>query len=222
MNNNKKFMNLYSIAFVLIVGVAYYFIYVKPNKSQMEADAAKTEQSKLSMDSRECIEKVKELVKKNVDTNKWNLLEVSFSEEGVDKLTNKLGYVSVDISNDTGIFSQSFSPEDNRASDLSISFINQDLQPLDINTAVDVDTILKNIEDAKKMIPQGYEFLSMKSYDIMSSESRIYFTVTSTNENEKYVSNAGQKTMLYYNIAFKIDKDGISVYNKLSGPKRQM
>lgn len=175
----------------------------------------------IKMDTKECIEKVSEIVQENVNTNDWKIVKISISEDcSTDgKLENKFSSISVDLVDKNGeAYTQSYIYNPSVISDLSTASTTfykadpKDIEPIDVKKALDPERVLKVINDAKSMIPQEYEFLALESYEITNTNKdcteEFTFAVVDKDKNKRYVSNAGKKSLVYYELNFKVNNDG--------------
>lgn len=87
--------------------------------------------------------------------------------------------------------------------------INYDeLTPLDLSAA----TLLKNIDDCKAMIPEGFKFLNLEDYLITyEPRDKGYEAVLEINVQEigkEKVEANGKSSEVYYQLKFRIAPDG--------------
>lgn len=175
----------------------------------------------IKMDTKECIEKVSEIVQKNVNTNDWKIVKIRIVEDcSTDgKLGNKFSSISVDLVDKNGeAYTQSYIYNPSVISDLSTASTAfykadpKDIEPIDVKKALDPERVLKVINDAKSMIPQEYEFLALESYEITNTDKdcteEFTFAVVDKDKNKRYVSNAGKKSLVYYELNFEVTNDG--------------
>lgn len=187
---------------------------------------------KLAMDSPEAVEKVKEITSKNVNPDEWKLIQLEWSEglSDSEKLENNLnlGSIFVKLVKPNGnVFSQGFIGQLGwKPSDISPDhWYKQGLDyekitPIDINK-IDPTAITKQLEEAKSMIPDEYEFKSLSVYRIEAGiptsssgkgeytpDYRTEFTFNVVEKGNETVSNAGTTSIIYYEIDFEVSPDG--------------
>lgn len=181
------------------------------------------------MDSEDAVNRIVESVKKNIDLNEWKVYGVRWSE--IDELTNEMESFNVDMvdKNDNAIF-QSFTVAGKNIgfiTDPSAAIGNsvivyeniKGITPDMINYAV----IQKQFEQAKALIPEGYEFKSVDSYsiaevvpsgtesfnkgkDIGAMEASFTFNVIES--GKEVIESAGKEVYQYYEIDFDVMPDG--------------
>lgn len=183
---------------------------------------------KLAMDSPEAVNKVKEIVTTNVSPEEWKIVELSWSEGiGSGKLENNLnnGSVFVKMVKKNGrVFTQSFIGELNwKPSEIAPdSWYDKGLDFEKVvavdATKLDATAIMKQLEEAKKLIPAEYAFKSLAEYRIESDITKsgdkynpnlmTTFTVNVVEKGNETVSNAGSTSIVYYEIKFDVAPDG--------------
>ncbi len=183
---------------------------------------------KLAMDSPEAVNKVKEIVTTNVSPEEWKIVELSWSEGiGSGKLENNLnnGSVFVKMVKKNGrVFTQSFIGELNwKPSEIAPDswydkgLVFEKVVAVDA-TKLDATAIMKQLEEAKKLIPAEYAFKSLAEYRIESDITKsgdkynpnlmTTFTVNVVEKGNETVSNAGSTSIVYYEIKFDVAPDG--------------
>ncbi len=187
---------------------------------------------KIAMDSEEAVNKVKDIVTESVNPSEWKLVEIEWNEGTSDreKLGNDLGQGSIFVKMvraNGQVFTQGFVGQ--------LGFKPTDLSPdhwydegLDYDKVTPIDAskldpaaIVAQIDKAKSMIPEDYEFKSVASYEITagipaSSSGKGEYTTAQTAEfrvnvvekGNETVSNAGSTSIIYYEIDFDVDADG--------------
>lgn len=185
---------------------------------------------KLAMDSPEAVNKVKDVVTSNVSPDEWKIVELSWMEGIGDaaELENNLNNGSITtrmVKKNGQVFSQSYIGQLNwKPSDISPDhwykegLIFEKVTPVDA-AKLDAAVIMKQIEDAKKLIPAEYEFKSLASYCIGSSVPRAKdgeygdklettFKFNVVEKGNETVSNAGSTSIVYYELNFEVAPDG--------------
>lgn len=186
----------------------------------------------LAMDSEDAVNKVKELVTSNVDPDEWKIIQIDWNE-GISndaKLGNNLYNGSIFmklVKNNGQVFSQGFNGQLGfQATQISPdNWYDQGLDyekitPIDISK-LDAAAIVKQIEEAKKMIPAEYEFKSLAEYCMKAgipqssngkgeytAETTAEFTINVVEKGNETVSNAGTTSIIYYEIDFNVAPDG--------------
>lgn len=187
---------------------------------------------KLAMDSPEAVNKVKELVAANVDPNEWKIVELEWDEGRSDdqKLGNNLnqGNVFMKMVKKNGqVFTQGFVGQ----LGFNLTGIEPDfwyeaklnyekITPIDVEK-LDAEAIICQVEEAKKMIPEEYEFKSLAKYQIKAGipsdregkgeytdKSTACFTLNVVEKGNETVSNGGKTTVVYYEVDFEVATDG--------------
>lgn len=173
----------------------------------------------MKTDSPEVFEKAKELAKANFDPSKWKIVSVDWSEGiGKDELTGKVSSIRFYmIDNDGKAWQQSFSAQLGwKAGDLDdTSFAKGDkykdpkeYPALDLEKT-DAAKITKVIEDAKAMIPKGYKFKSLGRFSMNTYDSEaIELVLNVVEEGKETVSNAGQTSIVFYELRYTVDDSG--------------
>ena len=173
----------------------------------------------MKTDSPEVFEKAKELAKANFDPSKWKIVSVDWSEGiGKDELTGKVSSIRFYmIDNDGKAWQQSFSAQLGwKAGDLDdTSFAKGDkykdpkeYPALDLEKA-DGGKIAKGIEDAQAMIAKGYKFKSLGRFSMNTYDSEaIELVLNVVEEGKETVSNAGQTSIVFYELRYTVDDSG--------------
>lgn len=186
---------------------------------------------KLAMDSEEAVNKVKEVVSGNIDTNEWKIVEIDWDEGTGDAATlennmNNGGIFVKMVKDDNKVFVQNFMGQLGwKATDIDTDHWYEQLDyekitPIDVAN-LDVAGIMKHIADAKAMIPEEYEFRSISRYEIKAgvpdnrqgegeytSATTTDFTINVVEKGNETVSSAGTTSIIYYEIKFNVDADG--------------
>lgn len=163
-----------------------------------------------SMDS----ESTYEALAKQVSTfdKGWKPFRLIVTNKGVnDECSNELSLAQVYMVNtENEKISQTVLPELGAPKPLDgYKDINYDeLTPLDLSAA----TLLKNINDCKALIPEGFKFLNLEDY-LISYEPRDkgYEAVLEINVQEvgkEKVEANGKSSEVYYQLKFRIAPDG--------------
>ena len=186
----------------------------------------------LAMDSEDAVNKVKDLVTSNVDPDEWKIIQIDWNEGTSNDATlgNNLYQGSIFmklVKSDGKVFSQGFTGQLGfKATPIEPDFwYDQGLDyekitPIDMSK-FDPTTIVKQIEEAKKMIPAEYEFKSLAEYSMKegipqsrdgkgeyTAESTSEFTINVVEKGNETVSNAGTTSIIYYEIDFNVAPDG--------------
>ncbi len=186
----------------------------------------------LAMDSEDAVNKVKDVVTNNVDPNEWKIIQLDWDEGSSNdaKLGNNLyqGSIYMRLVKSNGqVFTQGFSGQLGfQATQISPDYWYEKgldyekITPIDVSK-LDPAAIVKQIEDAKKMIPAEYEFKSLAEYRMKAgvpqnkdgegeykTESTIEFTINVVEKGNETVSNAGTTSIIYYEIDFNVAPDG--------------
>lgn len=193
------------------------------------------------MDAEDVAVAVKGAVANGVDTSVRKIYEISWSEEG--KLTNNLAYIRVQLVDKDGDYcSQSFHLNDDHdlvAEEIKMpstpksarhKIVYEEVTGIDVNK-LDGAQIVKQLEAAKALIPEEYEFRSVESYSIEEDVHRVgmideMMARTHKKSNKKYgaqrvrftlnVVKKGEKSEWegrrvvtnYYSIPFVVKEDG--------------
>ena len=173
----------------------------------------------MKTDSPDVLEKAKELAKANFDPAQWKVVSVDWSEgAGQDELTGEVASVRFYmIDKDGKAWQQSFHPSLGwKASDLDdTSFAEGDkyddpkeYPALELDK-LDAAKYTKIIEDAKALIPKGYTYKSMESFEMNTfdkSPMELVFNVVE--EGKETVTNAGKTSTVYYQLRYSVSDDG--------------
>lgn len=69
--------------------------------------------------------------------------------------------------------------------------------------------ILKDIDAAKALIPEGYEFKSVDMFEMNTyDDPKVSIKLNVVEKGKETVSNAGQTSTVFYELSFKKNKDG--------------
>lgn len=163
-----------------------------------------------SMDSKSTYES---LAKQVSEFDKgWKPFRLLVTNKGVnDECSNELSLAQVYMVNaDNEKICQTVLPELGAPKPLDgYKDINYDeVPPLDLSAV----TLLKNIDDCKSMIPEGFKFLNLEDY-LISYEPREkgYEAVLEINVQEvgkEKVEANGKSSEVYYQLKFRIAPDG--------------
>lgn len=168
-----------------------------------------------------------EVTQKNVDSDKFKIYSLRFSETG--ELSNNLGYVIVKMVNrDNQAFSQTFLLNGQQPS--SLRDVERTFEAPEYETTVGIDpgkldpqVIADRIAQAKTMLPEGHTFKSVGEYDIEETvpadnefinrkrkigEQKTSFVVRFTEDGKETESNAGQTSIIYYEARATVAPDG--------------
>lgn len=186
---------------------------------------------KLAMDSEEAVNKVKDVVSGNIDTNEWKIVEIDWNEGTGDAATlennmNNGGIYVKMVKDNNQVFVQNFlgqlgwKPTDIDTDHWYEALDYEKITPIDVAN-LDVAGIMKHIADAKAMIPEEYEFRSISRYEIKAgipqnregegeytSATTTDFTINVVEKGNETVSSAGTTSIIYYEIKFNVDADG--------------
>lgn len=142
----------------------------------------------------------------------WKPFRLIVTNKGVnDACSNELSLAQVYMVNaENEKISQTVLPELGAPKPLDgYKDINYDeLTPLDLSAA----TLLKNINDCKAMIPEGFKFLNLEDYLITyEPRDKGYEAVLEINVQEigkEKVEANGKSSEVYYQLKFRIAPDG--------------
>ena len=178
-------------------------------------------------DKAESYAKAIEVVRKNVDGERFKIYHLDFSE--ADELSDNLGYIVVKMVNqDDQAFTQTFflnGQQPSRLRDLDRTFeAPQYESTVGIDLAqIDPQLIASRIEEVKTRIPEGHTFKSVGRYLIEETvpagnsvfnrnkkfgEQHTSFTVRFTENGKETETSAGQTTYLYYEAEATVAPDG--------------
>ena len=149
----------------------------------------------------ETLNEVKETLLSKCDTEKMPIYEIMLHES--EELSGKsLGpNISLVDADRTQVYTQGFC-FDGTVSELTTSIRKPDVTPIDLK-ALDMNMIVKGIEDAKSQIPEGYTYRTVRNITINDGVTAI--TIALTKDGEETVTNAGQTSEVYYDARYDID-----------------
>lgn len=149
----------------------------------------------------ETLNEVKETLVSKCDTEKMPVYQILLHE--IEELSGKsLGPVISMVNADkTQAYSQSFF-FDGRVSELDSNSDKTDVSPINLKE-LDMNMIVKGIEDAKSQIPEGYTYRAVRNMIIKDGATMIIMALTK--DGEETVTNAGQTSEVYYDAHFDID-----------------
>lgn len=180
------------------------------------------------MDSENAAKFVSEKVAKNIDRNEWKIFEINWSEE--EELENKLGFILVSMVNSSGdCYTQPFIGQIGwTAGDLTPEHWYKRLDYAQVKgidpTAIDPAKYMRQLEEAKAMIPEGYSFKSVSDYTLSETlpsrtevengegtypqTTQATFTLCITEDGKETVTSAGNTSIVYYELDFEVQPDG--------------
>ncbi|MDE6497148.1 MAG: hypothetical protein K2L21_00625 [Muribaculaceae bacterium] len=141
----------------------------------------------------------------------WKVYEVSVANKGVpSECSNTFGHVSVQMVNaDNDCVSQIIYPDKTapkEAFGTGPAFADAPELPFSAELA------MKQINECKEMIPEGFKFLNLERYDvdyISKTNSYRYDVIINVQEEGKETVTAGGVTSsVYYSLLFHISPDG--------------
>lgn len=175
------------------------------------------------MDNGEAVEKVKQLVRDNVDKDKWTVVRLSWSE-GIaqsDKLSNTLHRVDVVLMDKEGklwekVFGDAdLKPEEEKPMNerlIPSDFDPAKVLPVDVE-AIDTAVYNRHMAEAKATIPEEYSFRSVGTYTVdgmMPGCTRERFDMNVTEKGNSTELKGRRITTTYYTAEFVIE-DGKAV-----------
>jgi len=163
------------------------------------------------MDAESAYNKAAELIQ-DVDPA-WKVYRFSVSAEGMsDQCSNTLGYVNVGYMNADGdaytqvLYPIKGKPDTDSFAPKGVGF---DELPAPDFTA---EKAMKNINDCKAMIPEGFSFLNLQGYDVKyKPEFKGFVTEIEIHIQEvgkESIDVNGSKSGVYYQLNFTITPDG--------------
>lgn len=147
------------------------------------------------------LDEVKETLISKCDNEKMPVYSISLYE--IEELSGKALFAvaaMVDAER-TQTYSQNFG-FDGDVSALETSIEKPDVTPIDMKS-LDMGMIIKGIENAKSLIPEGYTFKTVRNMIIKDGKTRISLAVTK--DGEETITNAGQTSEVYYEANYDID-----------------
>lgn len=173
----------------------------------------------IKMDTEDAVSKAKTLAADNIKPGEWKVIGITWNEGSAsDELSNNLSSVSFEmVDKDGRVWQQSYLADLGwKATELSDS--NWDTFHKDVDAkglqgfdmaSFDAAAALKDIEEAKKMIPENYEFKSVDMYEMNSyGDDRASITLNVVEKGKETVSNAGQTSIVFYELKFEKGEDG--------------
>ena len=172
------------------------------------------------MDTPEAIVRVQDAYKENVDTTKYKPIEIRWYE--LDALSNDLIYLNIQSLNkeDNKIYSQSLKigGDSQNAGEMELSkFGNRNTYDFDNEnwihlSDINSEVIMKQIENAKSLIPEEYAFESVGNYvisrDTKTKELKNTFDFRVTQKGESKEMRGRQIITNYYEFSFTGFLDG--------------
>jgi len=166
------------------------------------------------MDTAEAVQRVFDTYAANVDTTQYKPIEIKWYE--IDKLSNELMYMNIESvsKDDNKVYSQSskIAGDNQAAGEIELSkYKNRTTYDFEKLTwislsDIDVDVIVKQIEDAKAQIPEEYIFKSVSEYTIevnqRSKELKSEFEIRLTKRGEPTETRGRQIITNYYEVEF--------------------
>lgn len=171
-------------------------------------------------------DKAIELVKKNVDANRFKIYGLRFVQG--EQLSNDLMFVDVKMVNtDNQPFSQVYYLNGN-VGDLDLESLSsyvtefEKIKGIDVSK-LDTKVIEAQLAEAAKMVPEGHTYKSVSYYEIeellprtssMLNKGReigkqeTKFSVCYTENGKETETSGGQVTYLYYESEFTVNPDG--------------
>lgn len=147
------------------------------------------------------LSEVKETLLSKCDNKAMSVYEVYLYEDEECTGKGQMYTVSLVNADKTQGYAQTFF-FNGEVGELSDSRLLSNVTPLDLN-ALDMNLIVKGIEDAKSQIPDGYTFKTIRNISISNGVSKIIMALTK--DGEETVTNAGQTSEVYYDAKFDID-----------------
>jgi len=163
------------------------------------------------MDAESAYQKTAELIE-GVDPA-WKVYGFSVGAEGMsDQCSNTVGYINVGYMNAEGdVYTQVLYPVkgEPRIDSFAPKGVGFDEIPA---TGFTAEKAMKNINDCKAMIPEGFSFLNLQRYDVKyRPELNGYVTDIEIHIQEvgkESIDVNGSKSGVYYQLDFKITPDG--------------
>lgn len=162
----------------------------------------------MSMDEAGTYEYAEELV--NKIEPEWKVYNVSVSNKGPhDHCSNTLGFINVQMINaDNNRVYQNLYPQKDAPSRALSESPDFDQMPEFKFTA---ESAMKNIEDCKNLIPEGFKFLNLERYTARVKSDKTSDTDIVINVQEigkENVTAGGVTSSVYYSLRFIIDENG--------------
>lgn len=147
------------------------------------------------------LDEVKETLISKCDNEKMPVYSISLYE--IEELSGKALFAVAGMvdAERTQTYSQNFG-FDGDVSALETSIEKPDVTPIDMKS-LDMGMIIKGIENAKSLIPEGYTFKTVRNMIIKDGITRISLAVTK--DGEETITNAGQTSEVYYEANYDID-----------------
>lgn len=162
------------------------------------------------MDQLSTYENAQDLLKENENDPEWKIYQVSVSNKGPrDQCSNTLGFVNVQMVNaDNHRVYQNLYPMKDAPGDALAESPDFDQMPEFKFTAAEA---MKNIEDCKNLIPEGFKFLNLERYTARVKPDGTKDTDIVINVQEigkENVTAGGVTSSVYYSLRFIIEEDG--------------
>ena len=143
----------------------------------------------------------------------WKVYYLRIANEGVsEKCQNTLGYISVGMMNADGdVYYQNLYPV---KTDPTIDKFAPDGATFDGIPAIDfnVEKAMKNINECKSMIPEGYKFLNLELYSMkyeVNAKGFVTEIIINIQEiGKESVDVNGTQSGIYYQLTYTITPDG--------------
>ena len=172
------------------------------------------------MDTAEAVQRVVDSFTENVDASKYRPIQIKWYE--LDKLSNELMFLNIESvsSEDNQVYTQSskIAGDNQTVGEIELSkYKNRttyDFEKLTWISASDIniDLIIKQIEDAKAQIPEEYAFKSVSEYTIEANqrtkELKSEFELRLTKKGESSEVRGRQIITNYYEVKFVGLPDG--------------
>lgn len=140
----------------------------------------------------------------------WKVYNVDVSNKGrSNECSNTLGYVSVEMINADNhrVFQNLYPTKDAPSNALSEGPDFNEMPELDFTA----EKAMKNIEDCKNLIPEGFKFLNLERYTARIKTDKTADTDIVINVQEigkENVTAGGVTSSVYYSLRFIISDDG--------------
>ena len=182
--------------------------------------------AKYPADQTESYAKAVEILKEKIDTTKFKIFAMRFQEG--EELSNDLSSISLDMVNaDNYAFRQAYYLDGRvgQMNDYSTSVNEIDYAKIKgiSLSAIDPAAIGRQIEEAKKLLPEGHTFQSVSVYEISEVLPRSTglmnrgrdigaqeadFKICFTEDGKETETSGGQVTHLYYEAKILVNADG--------------
>lgn len=145
---------------------------------------------------------IKEMLLSKCDTEKMPIMEINIIED--EECTGRTGDAIVYLTDadKTQTYQQRFTLDGTVGDLRDWSSSKSNAKPIDLK-ALDMNMIVKGIEDAKSTIPEGYTFKAVQHIFIKDGVSKLLLALTK--DGEETISNAGKTSEVYYKANYDID-----------------